>query len=66
MKVTLEFNLPEEEEEFDLACKAGKMASALYEIGQALRGAEKYGPDMKASEFRKQFYEIVEGLGMDL
>ena len=44
MKVTLEFNLPEEQEEFDRTQQAGKMHAAFWDIGNDLfRPARKHG-----------------------
>jgi hypothetical protein len=52
MEATLKFNLPEEQELFDLAIKAGPMQSALWEISQQVfRPARKHGyPDGKINE----------------
>lgn len=41
-KAKLEFNLPEEQVEFELACKAGDMNSVLYSLDQELRSHLKY------------------------
>lgn len=44
MKAILEFSLPEEQNEFDLANKASKMYSALFDIrNQVFRPARKHG-----------------------
>lgn len=44
MKAILEFNLPEEQSEFDLATKAGNMHAALWDIAQEVfRPARKHG-----------------------
>lgn len=44
MKATLEFNLPEEQEEFQNAAQAGKMSSAFWAIGNdVFRPARKHG-----------------------
>ena len=42
MKALLEFNLPEEREDFQLTQKAGAMASALEELYQYKRSLCKY------------------------
>lgn len=42
MKATLEFNLPEEEREFQLASKGLSIASALWNYDQYLRNEVKY------------------------
>lgn len=54
MKSVLEFNLPEEREEFELAVNAGKYASALWEIQQELRTIWKY------EELEDNVYEMVD------
>lgn len=44
MKGVLEFNLPEEQDEFDTACKAGAMSAAISEIAnEVFRPARKHG-----------------------
>lgn len=54
MKVTLEFNLPEEEVEYYCAAKGTAMLNVLWEIKQELRSLRKY------SELKDNQYEIVE------
>ncbi len=41
-KVTIEFNLPEEREEFELANKAGAYMAAIADIQEMLRKIRKY------------------------
>jgi len=43
MKATLEFDLPEEREEFDMASHAADYYSALCDIDNHLRSIVKYG-----------------------
>lgn len=43
MKAKLEFDLPEEQQEFDLCCKAGKLHSHLWDLTQKIRAWRKYG-----------------------
>jgi len=43
MKATLEFNLPEDQEDFKLACQAVDLKQALIEIAMELRSLHKYG-----------------------
>lgn len=64
MKATLEFNLPEEQHDFDLAIQGGKMYSALWHISQELRKLWKYeelnDDEWKMVErIRDKFYEIL-------
>ena len=64
MKATLEFNLPDDQHEFDLAIQSGKMYSALWDISQELRKLWKYeelnDDEWKMVErIRDKFYEIL-------
>ena len=43
MKATLEFNLPEEQDDFNLITGAGDMYSALFDIKSEIRSLRKYG-----------------------
>jgi hypothetical protein len=43
MKATLEFQLPEEREEFSAACQGSEARSLLWHIDQHLRGIVKHG-----------------------
>jgi hypothetical protein len=46
MKATLEFNLPDDQEELDVAMKAGAMRAALSDISnEVFRPARKHGYD---------------------
>jgi hypothetical protein len=45
MKATLEFNLPEDQIEFDLAINGGKWSLCMWELDQHLRSQTKYAPD---------------------
>ncbi len=47
MKAILEFNLPEEQSEFNTAVKGEKFESALYAIDNACRGWLKYGHEFE-------------------
>ena len=57
MKAILEFNLPEEDEEFRQAAKAGDMHCAIFEFSQYLRKKLKY-EDLSEQEAR--IYENVQ------
>ena len=65
MKATLEFNLPEDQFEYDCAFKSFKMWSALEEINQELRLIWKY-EDLKENQFemveriREKIFEILQ------
>ena len=43
MKAKLTFNLPEEQEDFKLACQAVDMKQALTDLSMELRSLHKYG-----------------------
>ncbi len=70
MKGILEFNLPEEQQEFETAVSAGRMKSLLWDISQEIfRPARKHG----YSDYRmKQFLdtdgelkeEVAEAIGV--
>ena len=57
MKATLEYNLPEEQPEFELAVNGAKMQLVLWEMDQWLRVQYKYMPD---NEYSKDKYETYE------
>lgn len=64
MKATLEYNLPDDQHEFDLAVQSGNMYSALWDISQELRTLWKY-EELSEEEWkiveriRDKFYEIL-------
>ena len=45
MKAILEFNLPDDQQDFELANNAMKFWSVLYELDQDLRSKTKYASD---------------------
>ena len=45
MKAILEFNLPDDQQDFNLAVNAMKFWDVLYELDQELRSKTKYAPD---------------------
>ena len=65
MKATLEFNLPDDQNEFDMAVQSGNMYAALWDISQELRTLWKY-EELKQEEWdmveriRNKFYEILD------
>lgn len=63
-KVTLKFNLPEEQNEFDNAISAGNMKSVLCNFAQQLRSWRKYHNDFQDAsdaldKIRKEFYTLL-------
>ena len=57
MKAILEFNLPEDHIEFELAVNGSKMHSVLWEMDQWLRAQYKYMPDSEYSEDKYNTFE---------
>lgn len=75
MKATIEFNLPEDQLEFDLMSKASKWYSLAWELDQHLRSETKYNSDNMNDEYykalkdtRKKLHDLLneEGLSFDL
>ena len=67
MKVTLEFNLPEERDDHVLAAKASNMYGALWDINQYLRQIDRYmdeQPDIEV--IRDMFFEILDNNSFSL
>jgi len=73
MKAILEFNLPEDQSDFDLAVNGAKAKVALWDMDQWLRSQTKYAPDdmsedtYKAFELcREQLHEFVHDNNINL
>jgi hypothetical protein len=64
MKATIEYNLPDDQFEYDCAIKSMKMFFALTEIKDELRAIWKY-EELKQNQFemveriREKFFEIL-------
>jgi hypothetical protein len=66
MKAILEFNLPDDQQDFEMASNALKFWSVLYELDQDLRAKTKYASDDLPQdkydayqEVRDKLYEIM-------
>jgi hypothetical protein len=57
MKAILEFNLPEDHIEFEMATNGSKMHSVLWEMDQWLRAQYKYMSDAEYSEDKYETFE---------
>jgi hypothetical protein len=71
MKATIEFNLPEDQEEYEICNKALDMSIALQGIREYLRGKVKYDThDEKKwevyDEVYQQFFEILNNYNIKL
>ena len=63
MKAILEFNLPEDNQEFKLATKGKDWWNVCWEMDQWLRAQYKYMPDEKYSKGKYDaYYEAIEKL----
>jgi len=61
MTATLHFTLPEDKQEFDMACKAGEAYAALHSIGEAIRSHLKYGePEQDRAKLEEIQREIAD------
>ena len=65
MKATIEFNLPEDQSEYDLCNKAQEMSHALNDVRNYLRQKVKYEPmsDIEwkvCDEIYQEFYRLLE------
>ena len=50
MKARLEFDLPEEQTEFELHCKAAKLYSNLWDLTERIRRWRKHGHPFKSAD----------------
>lgn len=62
MKATLEFNLPEDKEDFELAVNASKWSSVCWELDQYLRSKTKHAPDSMSNEVYEALSETRDKL----
>ena len=63
-KVTFEFDLPEEQTEYEIASQANHMHSFLWDFSQQLRAWQKYSHDFKDADdalnkIREEFYRLI-------
>lgn len=58
MKATLEFNLPEDQQEFNLATNGMNLWNVLWDMDQYLRSHTKYAPDDMPQEKYDAYLEI--------
>jgi hypothetical protein len=56
VKAILEYELPEDQIEFDLATSASKIHSVLWDLDQWLRSKTKYAPDGTSEGELKAYY----------
>ena len=73
MKAIIEFELPEDQDQYEIANNASKMYLALWGIKQLLRSKLKYNPDGLNSEqleqweiMQDEFFEILDNNDLKL
>ena len=73
MKAIIEFELPEDQEEYEMANNASKMYMALWDIKQLFRSTLKYNPaglnDEQLEQWeamRGEFFEILDNNDLNL
>ena len=73
MKAIIEFELPEDRDEYDMANNAGKMYMALWDIKQLFRSTLKYNPTglnvdqlEQWEAMRGEFFEILDNNDLKL
>jgi hypothetical protein len=59
MKATIEFNLPEDQEDFNYATNGFNYYHALWEMDQWLRSEYKYNGKEEMYEVREKLREII-------
>lgn len=64
MKATFEFDLPEDQHEYDIMNQASKMQRFLWEFSEQLRAWQKYDHQFKdaddaLNQIREEFYKLL-------
>jgi hypothetical protein len=62
MKAILEFNLPDDQPEFNDSINGGKWSHAMWQMDQWLRSQTKYAPDTMSTDTYEAFEECREKL----
>jgi vacuolar-type H+-ATPase catalytic subunit A/Vma1 len=62
MKAILEFNLPDDDQEYNLANNAMNFWNVLWELDQELRANTKYAPDDMSSDTYEAYQSIRDKL----
>lgn len=70
-KAILEFNLPDEQVEYDTVTQASKVKSFLWDFTQQLRSWRKYHHDFKDADdaldkIREEFYRLLNEHNVEL
>ena len=62
MKAIIKFNLPEDQEDFDMFNQSSAMYSVIWDLNQWLRGQTKYAPENTSEDTIKAFYDCQDKL----
>lgn len=71
-KATIEYNLPEEQDDFELATNAGKYYAILFDLDQYLRNFVKYPSDKEdpiltdtMAKVRDELWKLMNSYNLD-
>ena len=64
MKAILQFDLPEDQHDYEIAVQAPKIQSFIWDFSQQLRAWQKYHHDFKNADdaldkIREEFYRLI-------
>jgi hypothetical protein len=62
MEAILKFNLPDDQEDFNIALDGGKWALSMFELNQWVRSQIKHPPDTMSDDTYKAFEETRDKL----
>jgi hypothetical protein len=70
-KVMFEFDLPEDQRDYEVFAQSSKMQRLLWEFCQQLRAWDKYGHQFKDADdaidkIREEFYRLLNEEGVDI
>ena len=73
MKAILEFNLPDDQSDFESAINGYKWESAMWDMNQYLRSVTKYAPDETSAEVvealdkaRDELFNILNNYNLEI
>jgi REP element-mobilizing transposase RayT len=71
MKATFEFNLPDDQNDYDIMNQSTQMLRCLWDIGEALRSWEKYGHQFTDAndavrKIREDFHNTINNYGINI
>lgn len=71
MKAILQYNLPDDQRDYDMAIQAPRTQSFLWDFSQQLRSWQKYHHDFKDADdaldkIREEFYRLINEYNINL